>query len=371
MKLFGVPYVIRNRSSSSRPDRRIAWRHFTANRWRYELTPTADGGPTVTETFDPSRADGVTDAVVRWAKFRSATGGVIETLRGSSGPGRRVSPPDDTAGAPPCRRAHPLDTARQRHHVASRSKGRGPFAQVGPGRTVGASSSPSSWLRMNVFGWYLRRSRSRSSGRSSPRDSFTCSRTPVIAVRTRLRPDGRVLGEVGQPLGSEDEERAEGQDDDLAPADRVEHRRSPSSVAASATALQRRRAAGQAASSVTSNSCEAAPAAHDLDGHRLARVVRVDRDDELLGAADRLALDGDDDVLLADAGVRRRAARLDVEHQRAVAGAVGDRAGVDPERGVHRRPGGDELLGDVADGVDRDGEAEARRCRRRPRRWRC
>ena len=68
MKLFGVPYVIRNRVVEFEPERRIAWRHFTANRWRYELTP-ADGGTAVTETFDMSRADPVTDAVVRWAKF--------------------------------------------------------------------------------------------------------------------------------------------------------------------------------------------------------------------------------------------------------------------------------------------------------------
>ena len=68
MKLFGVPYVIVNRVVEFEPDRLIAWRHFTANRWRYELTPT-DGGTTVTETFDMSRADPVTDAVVRWAKF--------------------------------------------------------------------------------------------------------------------------------------------------------------------------------------------------------------------------------------------------------------------------------------------------------------
>jgi uncharacterized protein YndB with AHSA1/START domain len=81
MKLFGLPYVIRNRVVEFEPDRLIAWRHFTANRWRYELAPTGDGGTAVTETFDMSRADGVTDAVVRWAKFpeRNAQG-ITETL---------------------------------------------------------------------------------------------------------------------------------------------------------------------------------------------------------------------------------------------------------------------------------------------------
>jgi uncharacterized protein YndB with AHSA1/START domain len=81
MKLFGVPYVIRNRVVEFEAGRRIAWRHFTANRWRYELTPTADGGTTVTETFDMSRADRVTDAVVRWAKFPERNRqGITETL---------------------------------------------------------------------------------------------------------------------------------------------------------------------------------------------------------------------------------------------------------------------------------------------------
>jgi len=81
MKLFGVPYVIRNRVVEFEADRLIAWRHFTANRWRYELAPTADGGTTVTETFDRSRADGLTDAVVRWAKFPERNQqGITETL---------------------------------------------------------------------------------------------------------------------------------------------------------------------------------------------------------------------------------------------------------------------------------------------------
>ena len=82
MKLFGVPYVIRNRVVEFQPGRRIAWRHFTANRWRYELAPTADGGTTVTETFDASRADRVTDAVVRAAKFPERNReGIIGTLQ--------------------------------------------------------------------------------------------------------------------------------------------------------------------------------------------------------------------------------------------------------------------------------------------------
>ena len=81
MTLFGLPYVIRNRVVEFEPGRRIAWRHFTANRWRYELAPTAEGGTTVTEAFDTSRANGLTDAVVQWAKFPERNRqGITDTL---------------------------------------------------------------------------------------------------------------------------------------------------------------------------------------------------------------------------------------------------------------------------------------------------
>lgn len=55
MKLYGLPYKITNKVVEFEPDRRIAWRHFGAHRWRYELEPTDDGGTTVTETFDYTR----------------------------------------------------------------------------------------------------------------------------------------------------------------------------------------------------------------------------------------------------------------------------------------------------------------------------
>jgi uncharacterized protein YndB with AHSA1/START domain len=81
MKLFGVPYLIRNRVVEFEADRRIAWRHFTANRWRYELAPAGDGGTTVTETFDMSRAGGITSSVVRGAKFPERNRvGILGTL---------------------------------------------------------------------------------------------------------------------------------------------------------------------------------------------------------------------------------------------------------------------------------------------------
>jgi uncharacterized protein YndB with AHSA1/START domain len=54
MKLV-VPYRITSKVVEYEADRRIAWRHFGAHRWRYVLEPTDDGGTTVTETFDYTR----------------------------------------------------------------------------------------------------------------------------------------------------------------------------------------------------------------------------------------------------------------------------------------------------------------------------
>ncbi len=96
MQLFGVPYVIRNRVVEFEADRRIAWRHFTANRWRYELEPTADGGTRVTETFDTSRANDLTEAVVRWAGFhernREGIRGTLERLKNAAEADAGVQP---------------------------------------------------------------------------------------------------------------------------------------------------------------------------------------------------------------------------------------------------------------------------------------
>lgn len=55
MRLFGVPYRIHNTVVEIEPDRRIAWRHFGAHRWRYELEPLPDGRTRVTETWDATR----------------------------------------------------------------------------------------------------------------------------------------------------------------------------------------------------------------------------------------------------------------------------------------------------------------------------
>ena len=51
---LGVPYVIRNVVVEYDADRRIAWRHFGAHRWRYELQPEG-AGTRVRETWDASR----------------------------------------------------------------------------------------------------------------------------------------------------------------------------------------------------------------------------------------------------------------------------------------------------------------------------
>jgi len=48
----GAGYKIKNRVVEFEQDKLIAWRHMGVHRWRYELTPTADGGTAVTETWD-------------------------------------------------------------------------------------------------------------------------------------------------------------------------------------------------------------------------------------------------------------------------------------------------------------------------------
>ncbi len=54
MKLFGLPYKIRNTVVEYAEDSQIAWRHFGGHRWRYVLEPT-ETGTRVTESFDYSR----------------------------------------------------------------------------------------------------------------------------------------------------------------------------------------------------------------------------------------------------------------------------------------------------------------------------
>ncbi|MGH3559898.1 MAG: hypothetical protein ACRDTK_20765, partial [Mycobacterium sp.] len=53
MRLWGVPYRVRNRVVEFEENRLIAWRHFEPQRWRFELERT-ESGTRVTETFDYS-----------------------------------------------------------------------------------------------------------------------------------------------------------------------------------------------------------------------------------------------------------------------------------------------------------------------------
>ncbi len=69
MKLFGLPYKIRNKVVEFDEGRLIAWRHFGPHRWRYELEPTADGGTHVTETWDATRHTSLLFAGLRAAGF--------------------------------------------------------------------------------------------------------------------------------------------------------------------------------------------------------------------------------------------------------------------------------------------------------------
>ncbi len=81
MRMFGLPYRIRNRVVEFEQDRLIAWRHFGAHRWRYELEPDASGGTVVTETFDYSRYGRVGAAGLRLAGFPERNrAGITATL---------------------------------------------------------------------------------------------------------------------------------------------------------------------------------------------------------------------------------------------------------------------------------------------------
>jgi uncharacterized protein YndB with AHSA1/START domain len=50
---LGLPYRISNTVVEFDEPRRIAWRHFAGHRWRYLLTPVADG-TLVREEWDPT-----------------------------------------------------------------------------------------------------------------------------------------------------------------------------------------------------------------------------------------------------------------------------------------------------------------------------
>jgi hypothetical protein len=84
MKLFGLPYKIRNTVVEYDENRQIAWRHFGGHRWRYVLEPTG-AGTRVTESFDYSRYGLVPRLVVELAGFpkrnREGIAGTLVKLR--------------------------------------------------------------------------------------------------------------------------------------------------------------------------------------------------------------------------------------------------------------------------------------------------
>lgn len=82
MKLLGLPYRIRNRVAEFEEGRLIAWRHFGAHRWRYELEPWGEGRTRVTESFDYSRWNPVARKGLELAGFPERNReGIKGTLR--------------------------------------------------------------------------------------------------------------------------------------------------------------------------------------------------------------------------------------------------------------------------------------------------
>lgn len=69
MKMFGMPYRIKNTVVEFNADQRIAWRHFGGHRWRYELEALGDTQTRVTESFDYSRYKGAAAGAIKAAKF--------------------------------------------------------------------------------------------------------------------------------------------------------------------------------------------------------------------------------------------------------------------------------------------------------------
>ena len=84
MRMFGLPYKIRNTVVEYDADRRIAWRHFGGHRWRYVLEPV-EGGTRVTESFDYSRYGTLQRLAIELAGFpernRAGIAGTLVKLK--------------------------------------------------------------------------------------------------------------------------------------------------------------------------------------------------------------------------------------------------------------------------------------------------
>lgn len=83
----GASYKITNKVVEFEADKVIAWRHKSPHRWRYELTPTADGGTRVTETWDLSRCNPIVRGVLSaafGAKTQKAIEGTLANLKAAA-----------------------------------------------------------------------------------------------------------------------------------------------------------------------------------------------------------------------------------------------------------------------------------------------
>ncbi|HET6154390.1 MAG TPA: SRPBCC family protein [Marmoricola sp.] len=77
---MGAPYKMKNRVVEFEQDRLIAWRHAGVHRWRYELSPTDDGGTAVTETWDLSHYGAVGRNVLHTLFGKKTAAALTETM---------------------------------------------------------------------------------------------------------------------------------------------------------------------------------------------------------------------------------------------------------------------------------------------------
>lgn len=76
----GASYKIKNTVVEFDEGRLIAWRHKGLHRWRYELTPTADGGTEVVETWDLTRYPGFVAAALNGFMGKKTQAAIEATL---------------------------------------------------------------------------------------------------------------------------------------------------------------------------------------------------------------------------------------------------------------------------------------------------
>ncbi len=124
----GASYKIKNTVVEFEQDRLIAWRHMSPHRWRYELSPTADGGTAVTETWDLSHCNPLMRAGPQRPLRRQDPEGARGRPWSSSRPPPRPTPPEP--GGPSGRRVTGIErvaqpsvgSAFQSHSESSRAR---------------------------------------------------------------------------------------------------------------------------------------------------------------------------------------------------------------------------------------------------------